>query len=424
MNNDKEVLIQSWKWRSYLYFLGNGFRQIIKSKKAIIFSAIYWTIYLIFPIFIKSFSNTLYTISNEFWFNVFAFGIYFAYTLFLGMPKGARKAMRDFTRIGLVNHAYETPLLMEKYYEHNHYVYKYRNFGIPLSKWNDLKGTIEAGLNYNIISIDEHGKKWIVIKAVSGDIVFPQYIEWNEKYLTPKNEFKIALGEGYQGTVTADLSKMPHMLIGGSTGSGKSVLLRNIIYQCLCKNSYVVIIDFKGGVDYSQKFKDRCKFITDEDRLIKELDEIVETLHIRKKRFAEINCPNIDKYPMKSLKRVVVCIDEVAEILDKTGLNKEQKQNISEIESKLSTIARLGRAFGIHLILATQRPDANILNGQIKNNIDVRVCGRADDVLSQIILDKTDASDLIPKDAQGRFLTNDDVLFQGYWFDDSMFNRR
>ena len=80
----------------------------------------------------------------------------------------------------------------------------------------------------------------------------------------------------------------------------------------------MVIIDFKGGVDYSQKFKDRCKFITDEDRLIKELDEIVETLHIRKKRFAEINCPNIDKYPMKSLKRVVVCIDEVAEILDKS----------------------------------------------------------------------------------------------------------
>ena len=101
-------------------------------------------------------------------------------------------------------------------------------------------------------------------------------------------------------------------------------------------------------------------------------------------------------------------------------LNKEQKQKIAEIEANLATIARLGRAFGIHLILSTQRPDANILSGQIKNNIDIRVCGRADDVLSQIILDKTDASDLIHKDAQGRFLTNDDVLFQGYWFEDSM----
>ena len=55
---------------------------------------------------------------------------------------------------------------------------------------------------------------------------------------------------------------------------------------------------------------------------------------------------------------------------------------------------------------------------KIKNNIDFRVCGRADDVLSQIILDKTDANDLISKTAQGRFLTNTDVLFQAYYFDD------
>ena len=106
-------------------------------------------------------------------------------------------------------------------------------------------------------------------------------------------------------------------------------------------------------------------------------------------------------------------------MLDKTGLNKEQKELLSQIESKLSTIARQGRAFGIHLILATQRPDANILPGQIKNNIDCRVCGRADNVLSQIILDCADAADRVPKDIPGRFLTSDGTLFQAYWFDDS-----
>jgi S-DNA-T family DNA segregation ATPase FtsK/SpoIIIE len=71
------------------------------------------------------------------------------------------------------------------------------------------------------------------------------------------------------------------------------------------------------------------------------------------------------------------------------------------------------------LILATQRPDANILAGQIKNNIDFRVCGRADDVLSQIILDNTKASDMIPKYSQGSFITNSDRVFQGYLFDES-----
>ncbi len=94
-------------------------------------------------------------------------------------------------------------------------------------------------------------------------------------------------------------------------------------------------------------------------------------------------------------------------------------QLISQIENKLAIIARQGRAFGIHLILATQRPDANILPGQIRNNIDFRVCGRADTVLSQIILDNTKAADEIPKHTQGRFITHDGKVFQGYMYDES-----
>ena len=95
-----------------------------------------------------------------------------------------------------------------------------------------------------------------------------------------------------------------------------------------------------------------------------------------------------------------------------------QKEIGSKIESKLSMIARQDRVFGIHLILATQRPDANILSGQIRNNINCRICGRADNVLSQIILDSTAAADQIPKDARGRFLLHDGTVFQAYWFDD------
>ena len=77
------------------------------------------------------------------------------------------------------------------------------------------------------------------------------------------------------------------------------------------------------------------------------------------------------------------------------------------------------RAFGIHLILATQRPDANILSGQIKNNVNCRICGRADTILSQIILDSTAAAEQIPKDARGRFILRDGTVFQAYWFDDT-----
>ena len=79
----------------------------------------------------------------------------------------------------------------------------------------------------------------------------------------------------------------------------------------------------------------------------------------------------------------------------------------------IATIARLGRAFGIHLIICTQRPDATLMSGQIRNNIDFRICGRADDVLSKIILDNTDASEKIPKSEQGLFLCNDGEMIRG-----------
>lgn len=131
--------------------------------------------------------------------------------------------------------------------------------------------------------------------------------------------------------------------------------------------------------------------------------------------------PNIDAYneaTENKLPRLIFACDEVAELLDRTGRGKEDKERLAQIENKLATLARLGRAFGIHLILATQRPDATIIPGQIRNNMDFRVCGRADNVLSQIILDNTSAAEQIPKDARGRFITGDGTVFQGYLFDE------
>ena len=89
----------------------------------------------------------------------------------------------------------------------------------------------------------------------------------------------------------------------------------------------------------------------------------------------------------------------------KTGADSERKKLLAQIENRRSTIARQGRAFGIHLILATQRPDATIIPGQIRNNMDFRVCN-------------TSAAEQIPKDARGRFITGDGTVFQGYLFDE------
>ena len=119
-------------------------------------------------------------------------------------------------------------------------------------------------------------------------------------------------------------------------------------------------------------------------------------------------------------KRTFLLIDECAEVLDPTGRTKEEKELISQITKDLNTIARMGRAVGIHLIISTQRPDASAVPGSSKANLDVRICGKADATLSTIILGDGRANEVIPKDSQGRFvLANgaEDIIFQGYYYD-------
>ena len=140
----------------------------------------------------------------------------------------------------------------------------------------------------------------------------------------------------------------------------------------------------------------------DEETLLELLATLVNELERRKKLFAEQGYPNIAAYNKgtgEHLKRLIFGCDEVAEVLDKTGMDK-------------------GRAFGIHLILATQRPDAQLIPGQIRNNLDCRICGRAERVLSELVLDSPAAAEQIPKDARGRFLLHDGTVFQAYWFNE------
>ena len=229
------------------------------------------------------------------------------------------------------------------------------------------------------------------------------------------------MGESFTGPITVDLVKVPHILLGGSTGSGKSVLLKLLLMQALKKGAIVCIADFKGGVDFPPIWHKQCKMCIEEESTLALLTELVDELQRRKALLAASGQPNIDRYneaTEEDLPRYIFACDEIAEVLDKTGLSIDQKEVVRKNESKLSMIARQGRAFGIHLILATQRPDANILSGQIKNNVNCRICGRADTILSQIILDSTAAAEQIPKDARGRFLLHDGTLFQAYWFDD------
>ena len=343
-----------------------------------------------------------------------------AILILYGTPIGSFKIMSELQRIGLTNSAGETPILTAKTKDEKQSevtVFVFDGVGIPLAEWENKRQRIEAALNVHIVKLKEgKNKRSILLYAVPAGNQLSSRIDWNDSYLI-RDSSTLVLGKSLMGTVTVDLSKIPHILLGGSTGSGKSVLLKLLLMQAVKKNAVVSIADFKGGVDFPSVWHSNYQMCFDEDNLSQLLTELVDELQRRKVLFRENECHNLDEYNKrtgKALQRYIFACDEVAEILDKTGLTKDQKDKVSLIESKLSVIARQGRAFGVHLILATQRPDASILSGQIRNNIDCRVCGRADNVLSQIILDSTAAAEQIPKDAAGRFLLHDGTIFQAY----------
>lgn len=248
----------------------------------------------------------------------------------------------------------------------------------------------------------------------------------DERYILRNEDNKLILGRGLTGDVIIDIDKTPHILIGGNTGSGKSVLVQCLLWQAIQQADVVYVADFKGGVDFSYVWQGFAYIITEETKLLVLLNHLADTLEERKRLFKKVDAANIIEYREKSgdyMQRIVFACDEVAELLDKTGADKARKELLAQIEARLALIARQGRAFGIHLILATQRPDANILPGQIKNNMNIRICGRADTTLSTIIIGDGRAAEQIPHDAQGRFIMEDGTVFQAYYFNDDTISK-
>lgn len=355
---------------------------------------------------------------------VYAVGGLLALLVLLGTPWGGKAAREGLQKVGLVNHAGEAPVLLSKGPDKNNprlTVWEFDPCGIPLNEWEDRQTRIETALDITIARMTwAEGRKIIRVYAVPAASELSALLRWEDKYLSPES-FVLVLGESLLGPVTVNLANIPHILLGGSTGSGKSVLLKLLLMQALRKGAEVYIADFKGGVDFPKAWHKKCRMCFNEQDLLYTLNQLVAVLEYRKGRLAETGCKDLDAYNEATgdgLPRLVFACDEVAEMLDRTGRSKEDKELLAQIESRLATLARLGRAFGIHLILATQRPDANVIPGQIKNNLDFRVCGRADDTLSSIILGNNSADDQIPKDARGRFILQDGTVFQGYLFDE------
>lgn len=350
---------------------------------------------------------------------------------FWGLPSGTNRVSESLQKAGLYNKWGEAPFLIRQYRDEKNpkkVYYVFFNPCIAHDEWVAKKSAIEAALSIQIKEIlPRNGYRLICVTGSVKGATLPNFLQWKDCYLPveEENSFLLALGESVFGRECIDLSIIPHWLIGSSTNGGKTKTLQLLLYQCCsCKACRTFIGDFKGGVDFSREFwQERCHIDLTRKAFAETLKDIVEEMEKRQQLLLEAKCANVAEYNRTGafpLQHIIVACDEIAELID-TG-DKEEKELTKTIMGYLKSIGRVGRAFSVHLILATQRPDADVLVGQIKSNLEGRLCGKcADPILSRIILGEgtnVDASAIIPKDSRGVFVQRDGVLIQCYYLDE------
>ncbi len=423
---------QELRARSLLFFhlntLLHGARKLARMRLAIPMTLIYvLSVYLWCDCTLRC-NGLLSGFPKVLTFLCFNFAAIIGITYLFGYTPRSFSYYQNLIRIDFANAVGEAPFLIKnEKLSNNSNRLTFQGKGFPLAVWENEKPSIESALNVSISAIKQgKDQRTIILEVLAGSCQLPTFLPFGLKELHPDPRIMV-LGETLTSTKQINLSKSPHILLGGSTGSGKTVLLKCILGQAAARGYIIYIADYKGGVDFPKCWDCVASMATENDTLISILSNITDELDYRKMLLNGYDVPNIDTYNEKiaitqePLRRILFACDEIAEPLDSTGKTKIEKEEIAVITSKISYIARQGRAFGIHLLLATQRPDANVLSGQIKNNIDARVCGKADNTLSIIILDCGAASDMIPKDSQGRFVDNENTVFQAYYFDDEAF---
>lgn len=233
------------------------------------------------------------------------------------------------------------------------------------------------------------------------------------KYVKTQGTCEFAIGYTYgDKLVTVDLEKVVHLLIAGETGSGKSTLLRGIITSLILSNQNIslYLVDLKNGTEFnvfrrSKSVKAFCRNVEEAEELLQELSNEVDK---RYDLFYQNDVVNIQEYnKLKHVKKLdykILIIDEFADL-------QNEKNSISILE----TLAAKARACGIHMIIATQRPDSKIINGRIKANIPgVIGLKTLNDLNSRIIIDEGGLEKLKGR-GHGIFKFSDSIEFQSMY---------
>jgi len=291
--------------------------------------------------------------------------------------------------------------------------------GVRISKIKNLEDDIAlslAALGIRIIApIPGRGTIGIEVPNQKPEIVSMRSIIESKIFSESKYELAIGLGKTISNdTFVIDLAKMPHLLVAGATGQGKSVGLNAIIASLLYKKhpaqlKFVMVDPKKVELTLYTKIEKHflAKLPDTEEAIITDTQKVVNTLNSlciemdqRYDLLKAAHVRNIKEYNAKFIQRklnpekghkylpyIVVIVDEFADLIMTAG---------KEIEGPIARLAQLARAIGIHLIIATQRPSTNIITGVIKANFPARIAFRVSSMIdSRTILDSPGANQLI-----------------------------
>ena len=282
----------------------------------------------------------------------------------------------------------------------------------------DIEYSLGIALNTDNFRMTKEGASIVIEKQGRFNVV-----RFGDVYTVPffdsSKDLAVALGKDMNGKrFSFNIDKAPHVLIAGTTGSGKSETIHTIIASLLMDYYYgpdcigIGIIDMKG-TEFN-KYKDAypVSIVSDPYGAIDLLRQMCDLMDARYKMLTQAGCDDIAEYLAKGNKmtRIVIIIDELADLI---------MQNKS-VEKYIVRIAQKARACGIHLVIGTQRPSADVVTGLIKANIPYRIAlNVANSTNSRIILDENGAEKLLGK---GDMLVKDGgkpaVRVQGAFVDD------
>ncbi len=291
--------------------------------------------------------------------------------------------------------------------------------GIKLSKITSLSNDLALALATHPIRIEAPipGKSLVGIEVpnkIRSLVRFKELMQ-DPEFQESSTDLLFALGKDVSGRPIYDnLGKMPHLLVAGSTGSGKTIFLNTLILSLIYRNSpdtmKFLLIDPKR-VEFTV-YRDLphliCPPIVDASRAVNSLKWLIEEMERRFKLLAEANSRNINSYNEKVsneqtdmdeyLPYIVLVVDELADLMAAKG---------RDVEASIVRLAQMARAVGIHLVLATQRPSVEVITGLIKANITSRVTFQvASQVDSRTVLDSSGAEKLLGA-GDMLFLSND-----------------